>query len=356
MNSPAVFRLGVIEGFFGRQWSWQARYDYADFLATIGCNSYVYAPKGDPWLRKYWDKPFPATLQQQLKSLCATYREQGLDFGIGLSPFELYRDFSGLRRSALKMKLEQINDIAPTTLCILFDDMVGDLHDLAPAQAQIMDFVCSVSTARNFVLCPTYYSDDPVLVYQFGERPDYYLEDLGRNLDQAIEIFWTGPKVFSATYPRDHLLTVAEKLRRKPVIWDNYPVNDAKRYAGFLHLSPFRQANSCLRELSNGHLSNPMNEAYLSQIPLWTLPRIYQSENMHRNLLHEACQALCPVELALQLVRDAECFQFRGLDQMDDHLKAQLVSSYSRFREHPVAREVISWLRGEYAFDPACLT
>jgi hypothetical protein len=99
-----------------------------------------------------------------------------------------------------------------------------------------------------------------------------------------------------------------------------------------------------------------MNEAYLSQIPLWTLPRIYQNENMNRNLLHEACQALCPDELALQLISDTECFQFRGLDQLDDHLKAQLVSSYSRFREHPVAREVISWLRGEYAFDPACLT
>src|SRR5690606_14309512 len=102
--------------------------------------------------------------------------------------------------------------------------------------------------------------------------------DLGASLDKAIDVFWTGPQVISHSYPRDHLLEVADKLQRKPFLWDNYPVNDARRLTPFLHLQAFTGRSKALRDLCSGHLANPMNQAWLSQLPLATLAALYREE------------------------------------------------------------------------------
>lgn len=351
-----AFRLGIVEGFFGRQWSWQARHDYADFLAARGCNSYIYAPKNDVWLRKEWQAPMPQKHLDSLQALSAHYRLTGVDFGIGLSPFELYRDFSPAKRALLLDKLEQLNAIAPDTLCILFDDMMGNLDNLASVQLAIMDCVLSNSSARHFVICPTYYSSDPLLTRHFGAQPEHYLEDLGLGLDADIDVFWTGPKVISTSYPRAHLLEIADKLRRKPLLWDNYPVNDAKRLTAFLHVEAFSRREPELAELTSGHLANPMNEALLSQIPLHTLAALYARNTYDpAQAFISACTSLCPPQLAAALIEDAPAFQHGGLDSFTASQQRALLKKYAALA-HPMADEVCAWLRGEYAFDPACLT
>ncbi len=352
----APFRLGVVEGFFGREWSWEARRDYAAFLAGHGCNTYIYAPKGDVWLRKQWQRPFPTSHLDALVSLRSHYRQHKVDFGIGLSPFELYKDFSASNKTLLLAKLDQINAIAPDTLCILFDDMMGDLRDLAQAQLAIMECVTQRSTAQRFIICPTYYSDDPLLTRHFGAQPEHYLEDLGAGLDKSIEVFWTGPKVLSDAYPRAHLLNVAEKLRRKPLLWDNYPVNDAKRLTPFLHIKPAPNRTAELRELTSGHLANPMNQAHLSQLPLHALASIYAGSAANTEALFTAaCAELCPAVLLQSLQQDADLFQSQGLEALDEIARKQLLSKYEAL-QHPMADEICEWLRGEYTFDPACLT
>lgn len=352
-----AFRLGIVEGFFGRQWSWQARHDMASFLAAQRCNSYIYAPKNDVYFRKQWHVPCPDEHLQELKKLSRHARRLGLDFGIGLSPFELYRDFSPANRTLLEQKITQINSIGPHTLCILFDDMMGNLDNLAAVQLEIVDVIMDCSTAEAFVVCPTYYSDDPLLTRHFGNQPQHYLEDLGRNLDPDVEIFWTGPQVISATYPPQHLLEVMERLRRKPLLWDNYPVNDAKRLTPLLHLNAFTARDKSLRELTSGHLANPMNEAYLSQIPLFSLPRIYQGDHYQAGQeFTAACHALCGEQLAVALIEDRTRFQNEGLETFAAGDRAMLQRKYARFLPHPVAQEILAWLAGEYQFDPACLT
>jgi len=355
VNPP--FRLGVVEGFFGRQWSWQARTAYAAFLADIGCNSYVYAPKNDDCFRKFWQLPCPPAHLAHLQALRAAYADRGVDFGIGLSPFELHRNFSPGNREVLRRKIGEINAIAPDTLCILFDDMMGDLTTLAATQVAIIDFICSISTAKSFVVCPTYYSSDPLLAKHFGARPEHYLEDLGKGLEQAVAVFWTGPKVISEDYPRLHLQQVAAQLQRKPLLWDNYPVNDAKRLTPFLHLASFKgREPQTLRELTCGHLANPMNQPWLSQLPLWTLAARYAGASATaEKLIQLACEALCPPPLAEALLQDAELFQKIGLNGITTLQKHELLQKYRAF-SHPMAGEILAWLNAEYSFDPACLT
>ncbi|MGP1666704.1 MAG: beta-N-acetylglucosaminidase domain-containing protein, partial [Rhodanobacter sp.] len=177
-----------------------------------------------------------------------------------------------------------------------------------------------------------------------------------KGLDARIDVFWTGPKVLSDTYPRSHLLQVADKLGRKPLLWDNYPVNDAKRLTPFLHLRPFTGRSRDLRDLTSGQLANPMNQPYLSQLPLYTLAAIYASPQLDADAqFADACKALCPPELADALQQDAASFQTIGLDGFNAATKAELLHRYAAF-PHPMAREICAWLRGEYAFDPACLT
>jgi len=349
------FPLGVIEGYFGRQWSWQCRRDYAGFLKAQGFNTYVYAPKNDAYLRKAWQQLHPESEFQQLLALREHYRAAGIAFGIGLSPFELYRDFSTANQRVLKRKLEQLNALHLDFLCILFDDMLGALDDLATQQLRIIDFIVALSNARRYAVCPTYYSDDPLLTQHFGEAPSRYLEELGTALDPCHLVFWTGPKVISRNYPEDHLDDVATRLRRKPLLWDNYPVNDAKRLTAFLHLRPFTDRDpQSLRAHCSGHLANPMNEGYLSQLPLHALAQDYQGFNS--TTLEAALEALCSAPLTLLLLRDAEMFQTQGLDNIDENSRRLLAAEYSALHDEPMAREIVAWLRGEYVFDPACLT
>ena len=354
MAAAGGFRLGIVEGFFGRQWSWQARREQVQFLAAQGFGTYLYAPKNDAFLRKRWFEPYPAAELAALRDLAARTAAAGLEFGIGLSPFELYLDFSAERREALLRKIDQLNQLQAPLLAVLFDDMLGSLPGLAERQLQIFDVIRRHSAARQFALCPTYYSDDPLLLRHFGPGPADYLEELGAALPAEIAIFWTGPKVISDEYPRDHLLEVGRRLRRKPLLWDNYPVNDAKRLAGFLHLAPFAQRAqgrfdfAALRSCCSGLLSNPMNQAALSRVPLASLAALAGISSGERGVGN-------PVVLRL-LAEDAAQLQHTGLEQLPPAERGRLLERYRACLPDAMAEEVCEWLEGAYAFDPACLT
>jgi len=354
-HSPS-YRLGVVEGYFGKQWSWQCRRDYAQFLQSQAFTSYIYAPKNDAFLRKQWHVPYNDSDLQQLVSLREHYSHHRIEFGIGLSPYELYRDFSAANKTLLANKLTQLNRINPETLCILFDDMMGDLADLASIQLDIVDFIRSRSSATRFILCPTYYSYDPLLSKYFGVAPEHYLDQLGQQLAPDMDIFWTGPKVISAEYPAVHLMEVAQRLQRKPLLWDNYPVNDAKRLTPFLHLGPFPKRDSHqLQTLCAGHLCNPMNQGYLSQLSLWTLAAIYRG-SVSPVTLDGALHALCSAQLAGYLGEDQIRFQQEGLEKFSQADIVRFIDRYTSCSTEAMSAEIISWLKGDYTFDPACLT
>ena len=46
--------LGIIEGFYGKPWTWAEREETIAFLAPHGYGFYLYAPKADPYLRRHW--------------------------------------------------------------------------------------------------------------------------------------------------------------------------------------------------------------------------------------------------------------------------------------------------------------
>lgn len=357
MNSLTSFHLGLIEGFYGHTWSWQLRREYAKFLAQAGYQSYIYAPKSDAYLRKQWASVWPQPLEHELRSIADSYHQAGLFWGVGLSPFEVYRRWPGDSKKQLQSKIQYLNKFDPDILLIAFDDMRGDQAELARIQCEIMDCVLESSAAKLHFFCPTYYSYDPVLTDVFGDMPRDYWAELGERLDTQVQIFWTGNQVCSQRYAQEDFTEISSWLRRKPALWDNYPVNDGRKTSPFLHLDAFRQRPAELSTTLAAHYVNPMNAGNLSKLPLLSLPQSYrqgQSYDPDRARL-EAFESLCATELASQLARDWQTFQYGGLDSLDDAERASLRNTYALWSE-PVAQEIVQWLDGYYVFDPACLT
>ena len=185
--------LGIIEGFFGRPWSWaRAAPRRCASSAPMAIVSISTRPRPIPCLRRRWQEPYPEAELAELAAFRELCRAAGVRFGIGLSPFELHLHPERGWQDRLAAKLAELAQLKPDDLAILFDDMRGDVPDLAERQAAIVHFAAERGIADRIFCCPSYYSDDPILDVAFGARPPFYLEQLGRLLDPAIRIFWTG--------------------------------------------------------------------------------------------------------------------------------------------------------------------
>lgn len=338
--------LGVIEGYFGRPWQHAERTQVLARLRDLGFSFFHYAPKADAWLRRRWREPFTQAHARELAELSAHCRALGLRFGVGLSPYELYRDFSAAARKDLVAKLSELDGIGIDDLAILFDDSRGDVPELAAREAEIVHTALATTHATRVVMCPTYYSDDRMLDTVFGERPPGYLEELGRRLDPRVGVYWTGEEICAREFTPGHLRRVAECLQRKPALWDNYPVNDGPRMSRHLHLRAFTGRGSAIGPFLAAHAINPALQPNLSLLPAATLAASYREGEAYSYMraFREAASALAGVSLARMLEDDLHALQDRGIHELGED-RERLLGRY-RGVDHAVAREVVRWLEG----------
>ena len=269
-------------------------------------------------------------------------------FGVGLSPFEIWRDFDASAREALARKLADLDAFGVEYLAVLFDDMRGDLAGLADAQTRIVHWIAERTNARRLIVCPTYYTDDPLLDRAFGARPDRYLEQLGAGLDLDIDIFWTGEEVCSREFRRGHLERVAEQLGRKPFIWDNYPVNDGPVMSRRLHLRAFTGRPAAMEGLVAAHAVNPASQPVLTRIPALTLADSYAQGDAYQYgaAFARAATQVLGEELGAMVGRHLTLLQDHGLESLGE-AAARLRARYGAI-DHPGAREIVDWLDGAW--------
>jgi hypothetical protein len=345
-----MHNVGVIEGFYGNVWSWQERHDMVHFLAQHQFSSYWYAPKADHNLRKHWYQNWSVSTLSELEILSASCKTQDIQLGIGLSPLGLYDEWrKGAGREKLLHRLQQIALIKPQGLALLFDDMQGDLPELAQTQCDIAHFVADNIDVEQLILCPSYYSFDPILEQLFGAMPKNYWSDLGAILDSSIELFWTGDQVISKEYSKEGLAAITLMFNRKPIIWDNSIVNDGRKTSPFLNVSAMHDVQA-LEGATNGVLINPMNAQALSQIPLASL--LYAgdaSERLQKALKQQAPELQAAINDCLSL------FTIKGHANLNAN-DCEKVKSYFAQSSHPIAKNIMLWLNGDYQFDPLCLT
>lgn len=342
--------IGVIEGFFGPEWSWEFRHHICESLRSYGGEFYLYAPKRDSFLRKNWEKDHPAELWSELKNLSAKCSQAGIAFGVGLSPFEVHTHWNETTKEILRQKIKKLEELNIQYLGLFFDDMRGS-PDLADKQLEIVGFVQSV-TNKTILFCPTYYSPDPILDKVFGQREPDYLEKIG-TLPKEVQIFWTGNKVIPSAISGEELDEVALILKRKPLIWDNYFANDGPRQCKFLKLKPFEGRNPSALKSSAGWAMNLMNQPNLSEMVLVSAIDILRNNRSANDSFYEFAQQLGGTEFTSSLKKYSETYLTLGLDKTEQNAKDEILNALSSNR---FSQDITDWLNGKYIVGPECLT
>lgn len=263
MPRPVPLR-GVIEGFYGQPWSFTDRRAVIEFLAARGMNAYVYAPKSDPKHRDRWRDAYDPSELVDFRALVAHAMQHDTRFGFALSPGLDIEYGSARDRDALVEKLAPLVDLDVAWVVLALDDIPnrpGLAIDQAELAAWLLDALHRRRADLRLTLVPTEY---------VGTRPTPYLESLAGALPPEVDVMWTGPTVCSpAVRAADARAWAAALAGRRPLLWDNYPVNDGTMVRS-LHLGPYRGREPELTDELDGVLCNPMLQAHASQVPLAT--------------------------------------------------------------------------------------
>ena len=252
--------LGLIEGFYGRPWSWPERDRMLQFASRHGFSFYLYAPKNDPLHRSRWREPY---LREEVARFAALRRRcahAGVELCLGLSPLGFAHEERS-DRDLLWAKLEPFLAAGFTSFGILLDDMP---QSAAADQAALVNATWEHLRARGatrLTFTPTEYH---------GTGTSAYLAELGGRLDRGIDVFWTGPEVCSRVLTRAHVEAVSATIRRPVLLWDNYPVNDLDmRFDP--HIRPLRGREPALLDAAGGLASAAGPAPELSKIALATV-------------------------------------------------------------------------------------
>lgn len=338
--------LGIIEGRFGRPWRWAERTAVVTLLSRAGYRFYHYGPKADRYLRRNWREEHPVEEAEAIAAFSAECRRLGVRFGMALTPMGATHPFGPDARTDLARRLAALDAIGIDDLAILFDDLRGDMPGLAEQQAAVVDYCAERTSATRVYFCPTYYSDDPILDRAFGERPRDYIAELGRRLDAAVRVYWTGEEVCSREVGVGHLQRVSGELGRPVCLWDNYPVNDGPRMSRLLHLRAFTGRPAAIGALLSAHAVNPAIQPMLSCIPALTLAASYREGEAYAygDAFFAAAREVVGEELAVMLRDDLPALQDVGLERLGDR-RGALRARYAAI-DHAAAIEVVRWLDG----------
>ncbi|KPK70735.1 hypothetical protein AMJ87_08345 [candidate division WOR_3 bacterium SM23_60] len=247
MNTRNKFS-GVVEGFYGKPYTFAERHDLIGFLDACALNTYVYAPKADPYHRKQWFLPYPVAAMHQFEKLVRLCDRCAIHFNYALSPM-VHPDIMKIIQKVKKMMKIGIRHFS-----LLYDDIPVPLSretasEHAHSANELWQFLRSTVEHPVLFFCPTQYR---------GMNATEYLATIVEKLDHDIHIFWTGNHVVSRAITARDIRKVTTLLKRKPLIWDNLFANDY--IPGTILRLPYRNRSRTMVRTTVGILINPMNQ------------------------------------------------------------------------------------------------
>ncbi|WP_327258633.1 beta-N-acetylhexosaminidase family protein [Streptomyces sp. NBC_01240] len=277
---PSMPLRGTIEGFYGQPWTHAERLDQMDFYGDVKANTYVYAPKDDPYHRSKWRDPYPADKLAELGELVRRATANHVRFTFAVSPGESICYSDPAHRKDLAAKLQAMYDLGTRAFSIPLDDIsytrwncAGDKaafgepgrQAAATAQADLLNdvqhsFIATHPGAQPLQMVPTEYGDLTDTAYK---------QTLRTTLDPAIEVMWTGTDVVPPSITDQQAEGAAKLFGRKVFVWDNYPVNDYGNTSGRLLLAPYDKREAGLSAHLTGIVANPMNQPYASKVAVF---------------------------------------------------------------------------------------
>ncbi len=272
---PLFAERGYIEGFYGNPWTFENRKMMINLLSFYGMNTHYYAPKDDPYHRDKWDELYPEKELSELSEMLKICNENFVDFYYCIAPglsmkYSSQEDFDKLVRKA-----EQLYSIGIRNFGLLVDDIPENLYfdedkaafDGEAVNAHIYlcnefyDYLKKLSADCRLTVCPLQYH---------GNGDEYYISKLGKGLSGGVKLFWTGKNICSQEITVREAVIFEYSANRKPLYWDNFPVNDAEMY-NEMHIGYINGREKDLYRYSEGIISNTMEYTLSSRIPLLTV-------------------------------------------------------------------------------------
>ena len=260
---PDVPFRGTVEGFYGTPWSHEARKSQLEFYGRNKMNVYIYGPKDDPWHRDKWREPYPEAEAKRIAELVEVAKQNGVNFYWAIHPGVDIK-WNDEDRDKLIAKFEVMYQLGVRSFAVFFDDIWGE-GTKADKQAALLNYVDDnfVKVKKDvapLILCPTEYNKS------WANEEKGYLRTLGKELNEGIEVMWTGNSVV-ACIDKPTMEWINERIQRKGYIWLNFPVNDFVR--DHILMGPAYGNGLDIAGDVSGFVSNPMEYAETSKISLY---------------------------------------------------------------------------------------
>lgn len=269
-DEPTMKTRGIVEGFYGTPWTHQDRLDQIEFYGENKMNTYIYAPKDDPYHRERWREPYPESEMARMNELIQTSNDNKVDFVFAISPgIDIRFDGDGGESDfqALVSKCESLYNMGVRSFAILFDDIS---NKDGVKQAELLnrfnnEFVKVKGDVKPLITVPTEYD-----THAMGTIDELtkYTRDFSSTLSSDIMVMWTGPVVVSEGIDLENANFVNSVYGKRMGIWWNYPVTDYMKEK--LALGPIYNADKALEGQIDFFTMNPMEHAELSKITLAT--------------------------------------------------------------------------------------
>lgn len=320
---------GLIEGYYGKPWSWEEKAELLKFGSDFKMNKLVFAPKNDPyhttkWKELYPDKSVdPDNNIQNIEIAASTARKYKADlvwtahcFGYtdlanagenGIRYQKGDENIEGSDINLLKAKFEQMYDAGVRTFGLLLDDcdygprtLNSPYPNIYNPNEPLDEAVLEETTAivnimadwckekgdcYDLIFCPagyvTSWMRDGFTRYFKQAYPYQEISYYDIHFRDNVQIITTGTGVFSDTNQQvsDLFKTAGVgaqtgysegETRRSPLMWTNYPTVDN---ASALDFGPIENFKTDLKpEDLSGMMSNPFQWAEFNKtvIPMVT--------------------------------------------------------------------------------------
>lgn len=265
--------LAALEGYYGAPLEPDARAALIRWLAGVGYDAFIHAPKDDPYQRARWRDPYPPDARAHLETAVDAASANGLQFGLTISPGLDWRT-GGADVDALTAKVESLLDLGLDVIGIAWDDTPGSGAALGRDHgAAVAEVARRIGTdAARWFTCPVDYA---------VETPTAYLRAFAGELGDGVELMWTGPSVLTTVLTEDHVRHLRDELGCRLLFNDNFPVNDVGM-SQVLHLGPYPEREPAAMALTGGLIANFMKRPLASRIGLELAARAWRDPSADR--------------------------------------------------------------------------
>lgn len=324
---PSIKLRGFVEGFYGFPWSFEERLSLIKESSEFKMNTYIYAPKDDPYHKDQWRTLYPDDKAEEIRQLAEESKKDNVSFCWSAHPGYGFNYNTDTDYNALIAKLEQLYSLGVRQFGISYDDLSGYVS--GTNHANIInrvnrEFVQAKGDVKPLIVVATRYCN------AWGSSMSTYFTPFMETLDDDVVVMWTGADTMSAITRAAYEWPKQQTgVNRDLAAWWNYPVNDYCE--GNLMMSPLENLDTDVDNLS-GFFLNPMCQAEASKVAIfsgadysWNVSGFDVTKSWKRAILElvpEANEAFERFADNLSFIKSGESFAFDESRYLVDKITA----------------------------------